>query len=88
MTWRTTSEPGDPGFPRADEVAEYLHAYEDESGRLMSSDEWHSAAAAAVYVLAYTARCEHALELSGIARDDLHSGTDRLRSDGVRLLDL
>ena len=44
-------------------------------------------AAAAAWVLAYTARCEHALEVKGMARPDQHAARERLAEAGEALLD-
>jgi len=62
MTWRATGEADDTDpFPGADEVDAYLDAYGAARGRPLRPDERRRARAAAVWTLAYTARCEHAL---------------------------
>lgn len=61
-TWRSTGEPGDPIAPGPDEVQAYLSAYEVAAGRPFTGEQRQAGLAAALWVLAYTARCEHALE--------------------------
>lgn len=61
-TWRSTGEASDPLAPDAEEVHAYVSAYEIASGRVLSQKQRAAALAAALWVLAYTARCEHALE--------------------------
>ena len=70
VTWRVTAEPGGTEFPDADEVLRYIGAFEDAVGRRFSAGERRAATAAAAYLLAYTSRCEHALEYAGIERAD------------------
>lgn len=89
MTWRVTAEPGGTEFPTPDEVFSYIAAYEDAAGRLFSAGERRAAWAAAAYLLAYTSRCEHALEYAGIARSDPSAASaarDRLAEVGDQLL--
>jgi hypothetical protein len=86
MTWRVTAEPGGTEFPTSDEVFSYIAAYEDAAGRRFSAGELRAAGAAAAYVLAYTSRCEHALEHAGIERSDPSAARDRLTEAGDRLL--
>jgi hypothetical protein len=61
-TWRSTGEPGDPIAPGPDEVRAYLSAYESVAGHSFTDEQRQAGLAAALWVLAYTARCEHALE--------------------------
>ncbi|HSZ37927.1 MAG TPA: phosphotransferase [Acidimicrobiales bacterium] len=89
VTWRVTAEPGGTEFPTADEVLRYVDSYEDAVGRAFSAGQRHAATAAAAYLLAYTSRCEHALEYAGIARSDpgaARAARDRLAEDGDQLL--
>jgi hypothetical protein len=89
MTWRVTAEPGGTEFPPSDEVLRYIGAYEDAVQRRFSRGERHAARAAAAYVLAYTSRCEHALEYAGVERSDpaaARAARDRLAEAGDRLL--
>lgn len=89
MTWRVTAEPGGTEFPTADEALRYIGSYEDAVGRRFSAGERRAAAAAAAYVLAYTSRCEHALEYAGIERSDpgaARAARDRLAEAADQLL--
>ena len=61
-TWRSTGEPGDPIAPGPDEVQAYLSAYGVAAGHSFTGEQRKAGMAAALWVLAYTARCEHALE--------------------------
>jgi Phosphotransferase enzyme family len=61
-TWRSTGEAEDPVAPDANEVCEYISAYEQSSGRAFDLVQVRAALAAALWTLAYSARCEHALE--------------------------
>ena len=88
VSWSVTAEPGGADFPALDAVVAYLRAYEDAAGRELSDDQWRRAGAAAVYLLAYTARCELSAEAAGFARPHQHGARDRLASDGAALLAL
>ena len=83
-TWRSTGEAQDPVAPDADEVREYISAYEDSSGHAFDSDRVRAAMAAALWVLAYTARCEHALEQ--VTGQKVDRARARLASDGDAFL--
>jgi Phosphotransferase enzyme family len=86
VTWSVTAEPDGSTFPTLEEIEAYLDDYADAVGRPFDA-AWRAAArAAAVYCLAYTARCEHALAVRGIARPDQHGARTRLREIGDRLL--
>jgi hypothetical protein len=61
-TWRSTGESSDPIAPDPDEVQAYLSAYEVAAGNPFTAEQRQAGLAAALWVLAYTARCEHALE--------------------------
>jgi hypothetical protein len=61
-TWRSTGESGDLRAPEATEVARFVAAYAAARGAPFTPAEVAVAHAAAVSVMAYTARCEHALE--------------------------
>jgi phosphotransferase family enzyme len=89
VTWRVTAEPGGTEFPDADEVLRYIGAFEDAVGRRFSAGERRAATAAAAYLLAYTSRCEHALEYAGIERSDpgaASAARNRLAEAADRLL--
>ena len=62
--------------------------YEVAAGYRLDDTQWRAAGAAAAYTLAYTARCEHALQTTGRARPDQHAAHDRLADAGTVLLDL
>ncbi len=87
-TWSVTSEPGGSVFPSAAVVAAFIDDYEKAAGHALGEAQLRGAGAAAVWTLAYTARCEHALAASGHARADQHGARDRLRADGETLLRL
>lgn len=61
-TWRALGEANEPIAPSAREIALYIDLYERARSAPFSEDQRRSARAAAVYALAYTARCEHALD--------------------------
>jgi hypothetical protein len=86
VTWSVTSEPGGSRFPSAAGVAAFLEDYETAAGSALSNAQVRAAGAAAVWNLAYIARCEHAYAASGRARPDQHGGRERLRTDGEVLL--
>ncbi len=89
VTWRVTAEAGGTEFPGADEVNRYIGAYEHAAGHPFSAAQRRAAAAAAAYLLAYTSRCEHALEYAGIERSDpgaARAARDRLVDAGEQLL--
>ncbi len=88
MTWSVTAEPGGADFPNRDDVVAFVRDYEDAVGRRLSDDQWRRAGAAAVYLLAYTARCELSAEAAGFARSHQHGARDRLAADAAALLEL
>jgi aminoglycoside phosphotransferase (APT) family kinase protein len=88
MTWTVTSEPGGTVFPTLADVTGYVVDYEDARGRALPPAEWQAAGAAAAWALAYTARCEHALDVRGLARPDQCGARDRLADAGAALLGL
>jgi len=61
-TWRSTGETSDRDAPDGMEISRFIQAYADARGRPFTAAEEAAAARAAVWVMAYTARCEHALE--------------------------
>lgn len=61
-TWRSTGEPSDPIAPSPDEIKRYLNAYTAAREEPFTTEQTRAVLAAALWVLAYTARCEHALE--------------------------
>jgi hypothetical protein len=60
-TWRYVGEPDEPLAPTATEIRRYVDSYETHRGQPFQPADRRGAHAAAVYALAYTARCEHAL---------------------------
>ena len=61
-TWRSTGDTGDTQAPDAGEIEQFILSFARALGRPFSPLEMSVARAAAVWVMAYTARCEHALE--------------------------
>jgi hypothetical protein len=61
-TWRSTGDADDRHAPDGDEIGRFLDAFGTARGGLFSDSEWSAARGAAVWVMAYAARCEHALE--------------------------
>jgi Phosphotransferase enzyme family len=61
-TWRSTGEDDDRRAPDGDEIDRFLRAFGVARGAAFSASEWSAARGAAVWVMAYSARCEHALE--------------------------
>lgn len=60
-TWRALGDPAEPVAPAAPEIVRYIESYEQARSGALSDDQHRSARAAAVFTLAYAARCEHAL---------------------------
>jgi hypothetical protein len=86
MTWSVTADPGGTSFPVLGSVLGYIGDYEEARGTPLSTGQRRAAQAAAVYVLAYTARCEHSLAVRGIARPDQNTARPRLADIGAVLL--
>jgi len=87
-TWCVTSEPGGSEFPTASEAIAFVEDYEAARGHPFEDVEWAAISGAVTWVLAYTARCEHALASGGTARPDQHGARDRLAAEAPALLDL
>lgn len=83
-TWRSTGDATDPIAPGRDEILAYLSAYEAAARRSFTSEQRRAALAAALWVLAYTARCEHALEAATGRR--VERARARLAKDGPTYL--
>jgi hypothetical protein len=60
-TWRSTGDTTDLGAPAAPEIERFILSFARALGRPFSPHEMDVARAAAVWVMAYAARCEHAL---------------------------
>lgn len=88
MTWSVTADPGGTSFPERGSVLGYIEDYECARGGALGSGPRRAARAAAVWVLAYTARCEHSLAVRGLARPDQDTARARLAEVGEELLDL
>jgi hypothetical protein len=78
VTWRSTGETLDVRAPDAAEIERFVSAFASARGTPFSPIERDVARASTVWVMAYTARCEHALEQRtqwrrSRARDWLHS---------------
>ena len=61
-TWCSLGGPSEPLAPSASEIRAYVDAYESHRSGRFELSQRRGAWAAAVFALAYTARCEHALE--------------------------
>jgi len=88
VTWSVTADPGGTEFPTLAGIVGFMVDYEEAAGARLDDVQWRAAAAAAAYVLAYTARCEHSLDVKGMARPDQHAARDRLAESGERLLEV
>jgi len=84
-TWRSFGEPTRRLAPDVREVHRYIAAYQQASGYAFEGSQLRSALAAALWVLAYTARCEHALEAATGLR--LVHARARLRDGGRSFLE-
>jgi hypothetical protein len=83
-TWCSLGEPGDPVAPSPEQTMAYISAYETATGHGLTAEQRRAAQAAALWVLCYTARCEHALEATtGRTFDRARA---RLASDGLTYL--
>lgn len=64
-------------IPPLKEMVAFIHDYEEAVGHAFTSDEWRTAGAAATYLMAYTARCQHAGEMTSSSGDaSQHEATD------------
>lgn len=78
--WRSTGEADDPAAPDSEEINAYLDLYIKAAGGSRSR-RWRAAAVgAALYALAYTARCEHSLQARD-GRDQRRRARDTLVAD-------
>lgn len=81
-TWSSTAEPGEQA-PSLTEIVDYVRGYEYARGHAFSAGEHRAIGAAVVWVLAYAARCEHAID----PHSELHRrARPRLAADGAALL--
>lgn len=86
MTWSVTADPGGTEFPTLESVLAYVEDYEQEREGMFTTRQHRAARASAVWVLAYTARCEHSLAARGLAREDQSTARERLAHIGGALL--
>ncbi len=87
-TWSVTADPGGTEFPTLSDIVGFVVDYEEAAGSRLDEVQWRAAGASAAWVLAYTARCEHSLDVQGMARPDQHAARDRLADAGEKLLEL
>lgn len=82
QAWRSFARWDDEIAPTVDEVLADFEAHGEARGRSLTHGERRAAAASALWVLAYSARCEHSITPTG------HSGRcrSRLHADGDLLL--
>jgi hypothetical protein len=83
-TWRSLGEADDPISPGPDEIERYIDLYEHARQEPLTPTQRRSARGMAVYALAYTARCEHAIRPG--RRDG--RATARLNQDADNLMAL
>jgi len=89
QTWRATGEHRAPPWPDAAEVASFVADYERARGRPFTRSQRRAIGGAALYNIAYTARCEAALQARWPDHDGHpHQALDLLFADGDRLLSL
>jgi hypothetical protein len=84
-TWCSLGEPGDPVAPSPEQTLAYVSAYETAAGYRLPPQQRRAAQAAALWVLCYTARCEHAIEAT--TGRTIDRARARLASDGPRYLE-
>jgi len=78
VTWSTTMEAGEPALANPDEIGRFLDVYQTVRGYRFRRSQMHAAWGGALGVLAYTARCEHALRRPGLATECLMRHGDAL----------
>ena len=83
-TWCSLGEPGDPVAPSPEQTMAYVSAYERAAAHRLTPEQRKIAQAAALWVLCYTARCEHAIEAT--TGRTIDRARARLASDGHRYL--
>jgi hypothetical protein len=87
-TWCVTAEPGGTEFPSAASMAGFVRDYEAERGVLFTATEWRAVSGAALWVVAYTARCEYSADAAGRARPDQRTARALLESEGSAICEL
>jgi hypothetical protein len=78
LTWRTSMDDGDTPLPSPAEIGRFIDTYQIVRGYQFSDVQSNAAYASALWVAAYTARCEHAIDLDGPAHDFLRRHGDEL----------
>lgn len=88
MSWSLSFEEGTADtVPEPGEVAAFLREYEEARGAPLGAGRRRAAYGAALWLLAYVARCEHALEVTGVASAG-KVARSHLRTHGEALLAL
>ena len=85
-TWSAFGEEAEATAPGPEEAARWVAAYE-HADRPLSRAQWHAAGGSVLYSLAYTARCEHAVEMLHPELGRPHRARVRLETDGATFLD-
>jgi len=85
-TWSAFGEAGEQIAPSPEEAAAWARAYE-RAGRPLSVSQRHAAGGAILHALAYTARCEHALEVGHPELGQSRRARDRLEPDGAEYIE-
>ena len=81
-TWSAFGEAGEHVAPSPEEAAAWVREYE-RAGRPLSVSQRHAAGGAILHALAYTARCEHALEVGHPELGRPRRARDRLEPGGA-----
>jgi hypothetical protein len=85
-TWSAFGDAGEQIAPSPEEAAAWARAYE-RAGRPLSGSQRHAAGGAVLHALAYTARCEHALEVGHPELGCPRRARDRLEPDGAEYIE-
>jgi hypothetical protein len=88
QTWNATGDAGSPPRPDVAEIAAYVGAYETARGAPFTAVERRAIGGAALHTLAYSARCEVALQARWPDHEHPHHALDQVLADGDRLLSL
>lgn len=88
LSWSLNFEEGTTDtVPNADQVTAFLQEYDEARGAPLGDAQRRGAYGAALWLLAYVARCEHALGMTGVA-PATDVGRSHLRTNGEALLGL
>jgi len=85
-TWSAFGEAGEAIAPSPEEAAAWVRAYV-AAGRPLSVEQRRSAGGAALHTLAYTARCEHAVQVGHPELGRPRRARARLEADGARFIE-